>query len=148
MPETLPDEIRHAVLIRAPAERVYDALTTAEGMDGWFTTGASIDARAGGAIVFRWREWGPDRYTGEDGGRVIEATRPSRFVFEWRPDRGGPPTTVDVSIEQRDDGTVVRLREHGYQNTPDGRERLLDCAAGWGEALTLLKFYAEHGISY
>ena len=25
---------------------------------------------------------------------------------------------------------------------------MLECAAGWGEALTLLKFYVEHGVVY
>jgi len=25
---------------------------------------------------------------------------------------------------------------------------ILECASGWGEALTLLKFYIEHGIVY
>ncbi len=24
----------------------------------------------------------------------------------------------------------------------------LECVGGWGEALTLLKFYIEHGIAY
>ena len=24
----------------------------------------------------------------------------------------------------------------------------MECAAGWGEALTLLKFYLEHGVTY
>lgn len=24
----------------------------------------------------------------------------------------------------------------------------LECAAGWGEAITLLKFYLEHGLIY
>ncbi len=32
-------EIRHSVFVRATPERVYDAMTTAEGLDGWFTSG-------------------------------------------------------------------------------------------------------------
>ena len=44
-------------------------------------------------------------------------------------------------------GTIVRLREAGYYNTPSGIRSMVECAAGWGEALTLLKFYVEHGIS-
>ncbi|HEV2130576.1 MAG TPA: SRPBCC domain-containing protein [Longimicrobiaceae bacterium] len=144
----LPDGIRHAVLVRAERERVYDALTTAAGLDGWFTTGATVDARPGGEIRFRWRDWGPERITDEDGGPVLEARRPERFVFQWQPDRSGEPTTVEVDFEAVEGGTVIRLREHGYQDTPTGRRQVLDCAAGWGEALTLLKFYVEHGIRY
>jgi uncharacterized protein YndB with AHSA1/START domain len=63
MAQELDLEIRHAVLIRAAAEEVYDALATASGLDSWFTTGTSVDARPGGEIHFRWREWGPDRVT-------------------------------------------------------------------------------------
>lgn len=148
MPTILPDEIRHATLVRAPIERVYDALATPAGLDGWFTVGATVDARPGGTIVFRWKEWGVWRYTGEDGGPVLEAARPSRFVFRWRPDPAGEPTTVEVTFESRADGTVVRLREHGYQDTPTGRKKLLECASGWGEALTLMKFYVERGMRY
>ncbi len=140
MPATplFPGEIRHAVLVRAEPERVYDALTTAAGLDGWFTTGAAVDARPGGEIRFRWRDWGPDRITDEDGGPVLEARRPERLVFQWSPDRHGEPTTVEVDFEVVEEGTVIRLRERGYQDTPAGRRQILDCAAGWGEALTLL----------
>jgi hypothetical protein len=31
---------------------------------------------------------------------------------------------------------------------PDGLRAMLDCSAGWGEALTLWKYYVEHGIRY
>ncbi len=148
MPDLLRDEIRYATLIRAQPERVYDAFTTAEGLDGWFTTGASVDPRPGGEIRFRWREWGPDRITDEDGGPVLEARQSERFVFQWHTGGAIPPTTVEVDFGRVEGGTLVRLREHGYEDTPAGRAQLLDCAAGWGEALTLLKFYVEHGIRY
>lgn len=46
-------EIRQSTLVRAPPERVYAAITTALGMDGWFTSGAAVDARPGGEIRFR-----------------------------------------------------------------------------------------------
>ena len=143
----LDTEISHATLVRAPRERVYDAVATAEGLDGWFTTGAEVDPRPGGAIHWRWRDWGPDRVTAEDAGRVVEATPPERFVFEWH-GQGEPATTVELTFEEREDGTVVRLRERGYLDTPAGRRGLMNCSTGWGEALTLLKFYVEHGLRY
>ncbi len=40
------------------------------------------------------------------------------------------------------------IRPTYYPNSPEGRGNMLDCASGWGEALTLLKFYLEHGIVY
>lgn len=148
MPDLINDEIRCGVLIRAAPERVYDAVATAEGLDGWFTCGATVDARPGGKIRFRWKDFGVDRITGEDGGPVLEARRPNRFVFRWHPDNSSYSTTVEISIEPAEGGSVVRLREHGYQDTPSGLRAMLDCATGWGEALALLKVHAEHGVRY
>jgi uncharacterized protein YndB with AHSA1/START domain len=140
--------IQHAVLVRASPERVYDAFTTAEKLDGWFTTGAVVDARPGGEIRFRWQDWGPDRITTADGGPVLYARRPERFVFEWRPDDPTYATQVEIDFAPAEGGTIVRLVECGYRDTPSGRRAALSCATGWGEALTLLKFYVEHGLRY
>lgn len=141
-------EIRYAILVRAPRERVYDGIATAQGLDGWFTEGAQVDARPGGHILFRWREWGPDRATFEDGGPVLEARRPKRFVFQWSPDNQSYKTTVEFDFEEDERGTIICVREYGYQDTPSGRETLMNCASGWGEALALWKFWVEHGIRY
>jgi uncharacterized protein YndB with AHSA1/START domain len=86
------------------------------------------------------------RVTAEDRGTVLEAARPSRFVFGWQARLGG--TIVEVDFDEHPEGTLVRLREHGYPDTPAGWKQLMDCATGWGEALTLLKFHVEHGIRY
>jgi uncharacterized protein YndB with AHSA1/START domain len=143
MTPLINDAIRYATFVCAPAERVYDGIATAAGLDGWFTVGAEVDARPGGRIVFRWREFGPDQVTGEDGGPVLEANRPLRFVFQWSPDNDTYQTTVEIDFEPVADGTVIRLRETGYQDTPAALRAMLNCAAGWGEALTLWKFWAE-----
>jgi uncharacterized protein YndB with AHSA1/START domain len=147
--EVLASRVQHSVIVRSEPERVYDAMTTAADLDGWFTKGSKVDARAGGHVRFRWENWGVDRYTGEDGGPVLEAVRPDRFVFQWHTE-GSPDhvTTVSMNFEPHPEGTVVRLVEEGFTDTPIGRQRLLENATGWGEALTLLKFYVEHGVRY
>ncbi len=148
MAKRIEEGISKTTLVRAAPERVYDGIATAKGLDGWFTTGASVDPRPGGEIRFRWREWGPDRVTTEDGGPMLEATRPRRFVFQWSPDNPSYATTVAIDFEPSDRGTIIRLRESGYHDTPTGRRKMLECAGGWGEALILWKFYVEHGIRY
>ena len=148
MEDSLDIETRHAVLIRAERERVYDALTTAEGLDGWFTTGASVDAEPQGIIAFRWQDWGPDHITTEDSGIVLEAQRPERFVFQWDSDDPYRAVTVEFDLEESVKGTIVRLRESGYHTTPTGLKAMVEHAASWGEALTLLKFYVEYGLRY
>ena len=132
--------------MRAPREQVYDSFTRSEHLDAWFTTGAEVDPRPGGEMVWRWLSWGPDEVTAEDRGPVLEATRPERYVFRWQEKLGG--TTVELDFEEHSEGTIVRLRDHGYPDTPEGIEQFVRCATGWGEALTLLELYIEHGLRY
>lgn len=145
MPDIIKEEINQATFIKAPPEKVYDTITSAEGWDAFFTTGMEIDPRPGGNILFRWKDWGPDFYTLSAGGPVLEAKRPERFVFQWG---SKYLTTIMIDLIEEHGGTTVRLIECGYRNTPESRAMMLECAAGWGEALTLLKFYIEHGITY
>lgn len=77
---------------------------------------------------------------------MIEAKRPGLFIFQWGSD--GKETTIRIELAPADKGTVVTLSEDGYEDTPEGRAMIVECAAGWGEAMTLLKFYLEHGVVY
>ncbi len=141
-------QITFGTMVRARPEQVYDAIATSEGLDGWFTTGASVDASPGGHITFRWENWGPENYTGENGGPVVEANRPHRFAFRWRVDSGGYETAVEIDLKPKEEGTFVRLVEHGYEDDDTGTQDMLNRASGWAQALTLMKFYVEHGVTY
>ena len=148
MSEMIDVEIKKSILIRGSREKIYDAFSTAEGLDGWFTSGAAVDARPGGVLRFRWKDWGPDKVTAQDDCPILQAKRPEQFVFQEHPDSASPPTTVEIDFIPDPAGTVVRLREYGFVNTPTGRRALVTQAGGWGEALALLKFYVEHGLRY
>lgn len=141
MPEKLGLEVKHSTFIRAPREKVYDAFATAEGLNAWFTTGAAIDARPGGAMMFRFVDWDAEKVNAEFPGRVIEAKRPSRFVYAWG--EPGKESIVEIDLEERDGGTLVRLREHGFREIGS----VIGNATGWGEAMTLWKFWVEHRIA-
>jgi uncharacterized protein YndB with AHSA1/START domain len=145
---TTKRRVTFETIVREKPERVYDAIATAEGLDAWFTVGAFVNATPGGSILFRWKDWGVEKYTGENGGPVLEAKRPERFVFQWKVDSGGYDTTVEIDFEPCDEGTIVRLVEHEYEDNPTGTKDMLNRAAGWGQALTLMKFYLEHGVKY
>ena len=145
MGDLIMEPIRQATFIKASAERVYDTITSGKGWDAFFTKGSEVDPRPGGRITFRWKDWGPDLYTTSAGGPVLEAVRPKRFVFQWGEKMR---STVAFALTAEHGGTTVRLTETGYPDTPEGRAMALECAAGWGEALTLLKFYLEYGIVY
>jgi uncharacterized protein YndB with AHSA1/START domain len=146
MSEIVLPSIQVSTYIDIPPQQVYETLTTASGWDAWFTQGTELDARPGGSLRFRWVDFGPGRYTGEDGGPVLEAQAPRRFVFQWTP--GDSTTTVEFILRPQGPGTVVTVHEGGHTTSEKDLWALVDCSAGWGEALTLLKFYLERGLTY
>ena len=150
MTKIFEPEIIHSTLIKAPIEKVYDALTTAEGLDSWFTKGSRVDRKPGGEIYFRW-ETERSNITGgivEDHGKVLEVSVPKHFGFNWHPAGPDYATTVHFTFEEEERGTIVIVQESGFHDDPKGRKAMMGCATGWGEALTMVKFYLEHGIKY
>ena len=140
--------INQRTFIAVPPEEVYDAITSADHWDKFFTTGMELDPTPGGKCVFRWKDWGPDFYSLAADGRTVAAERPHRFAFQWYPAGKEEGTTITFSLEGKYGGTVLTITEDGYPDTPEGRRAILECASGWGEAATLLKFYMEHGTVY
>ncbi|MHA1198073.1 MAG: SRPBCC family protein [Candidatus Heimdallarchaeaceae archaeon] len=150
MTKIFDTEIIHSTIIKAPIEKVYDAISTAEGLDAWFTQGAKVDRKVGGTIYFKWESDRQDVQSGiiEDGGPILEVNRPHSFVFQWSPDSNSYKTTVDIKIKEEERGTVISVREKGFEDTPEGRKSFVGCATGWAEAFTMMKYYLEHGITY
>jgi len=138
--------IKQRSWIKATPEKVYETLTDANEWDRFFTTGMALDPQPGGICSFAWKDWGPDKYSLSVPGKVLEATRPTLFSFQWGSNESA--TTIRIELEPADDGTVLTLTENGYRDTPHSRAMIVECASGWGEAVTLLKFYIEHGIVY
>ncbi len=138
--------IDYNTYIKVAPEHVYEALTTGEIWDSWFTQGTKVDPRPGGFIRFKWVNFKVDRYTTEAECPVLEAEPPRRFVFKWQ--AGDSWTTIEFDLEARGEGTILRVKESGHTDSEKDLAALVDCASGWGEAITLLKFYLEHGVTF
>jgi len=143
----LEHEIKHKTFIKVPIEKVFKTITTAEGWDAFFTTGMELDLISGGEMLFKWVDWGAEFYNVSAKSKVLEFREPELFVFEWYPVKNHP-TTIKMKLESKFGGTIVTLHESGYPDTAEGRDKILECASGWGEALTLLKFYLEFNTVY
>lgn len=137
--------IRYSTYIKAPPARVYAALTTGPGWQSWFATRAQIDLQAR-RYHFHWENFGGERTTLTLEGPVLQAVPERIFSFQWG--SGGGMTTVSFRLEPHGEGTRVQVEETGYSTEKSDVIACLDCACGWGEALTLLKFYLEHGLTY
>lgn len=141
----MPD-IHHKTYIKVLPNEVYTTLTTADGWNAWFTDSTSlhISSDGTGEIRLRWDKFGENMTSIVDGGKILEAIPNEKFAFQWSPGEGY--TTVVFTLESYKSGTLLQLQETGYSTSTRDIGACLGCAVGWGEALTLLKMYLEHGI--
>lgn len=148
MVQNISHTINHKVFIQSPIEKVYETLTTPKGWDAWFTTGTHFTLKKKSPITFKWVNWGPDYDNVEVQGEVIDFVENKKLVFEWHAfSQDGRTQTVFLLTEHKK-GTIVEVTDSGYPDTPEGHRAFNSCATGWGEAMTLLKFYLEAGLVY
>jgi uncharacterized protein YndB with AHSA1/START domain len=106
------DPITREVIVDAPADVVWAALTDAGEIAAWFGADAAVDLRVGGAIRFRWSDGSERR------GLVIDFDPPRSLAFRWRELRTGAAglaaadaTVVAFTLEATDRGTRVTVTE-------------------------------------
>lgn len=119
MTEPTPDRIEREIVVEAPVERVWRALTTADELAAWFGDSAEIDLRPGGKLRLGWSE-----YDASANGVVVEVDPPSRFSFRWEASADGgdappPSTLVEFTLTPVATGTAVAVVESGFASLPE-----------------------------
>jgi uncharacterized protein YndB with AHSA1/START domain len=92
--------IRREIVLPAPREDVWEALTEPERLEDWFANDVDLDLRPGGGASFRWSN-GEERHA-----TVIEVDPERRLAFEWD-DEGEVTLTLDDDV----DGTRLTVVE-------------------------------------
>jgi len=113
--------IQRELSINASAERIYNAIATAEQVVKWFPEAVTGEYRAGGQAVLSFGELGQSSI-------YIEAAQPYRyFAYRWVPGsnhfvgdvRAVPNTLVEFRIEELSGGGCkVSLTETGFADLP------------------------------
>ena len=88
MTDMLNEKIKHQTFIKAAPEKVFDTITSADGWNAFFTQGLELDNEPDGKIVWRWKDFGPNFYTTEAPGKVLQTER-LQFWCSSRPCRDG-----------------------------------------------------------
>lgn len=122
------DEIRREVVLDAPIERVWEAVTSADEVKKWFGDTAEIDLRPGGKAKFGWTDFGSF-----SEAVVVEVDPPHRFSYSWTAESNTPydetrATLVEYTLESDDDTTRLTMVESGFSRLPD--EIYLDTLEG------------------
>ncbi len=128
-------DIRHRVGIGAPQAHVYRALTTTDGLAGWWTEDVRGDPSVGGALEFY--------FGGEKPGAVMEVVEAAPNHVQWRCVGGaeewvGTIITFDLKSE---DGETVVLFTHANWREPI--EFMYHCSTKWAYFMVSLKGWVE-----
>jgi uncharacterized protein YndB with AHSA1/START domain len=125
--------IEKEIFIPAKPAVVWKALTEADELVRWFPVEARVTPGLGGEI---WLSWG-----GADAGAApITAWEPERR-FQWTESRGPIKLAVDFHLTAKDGGTVLRLVQSGFGDTPDWDDEFHMTTGGWGFFLEHLNWY-------
>jgi uncharacterized protein YndB with AHSA1/START domain len=134
------------IAIKAPADRVFEALTDPLqrvkwwGVEGKFqVTEMESDLRPGGAWLMRGVGMGGKPFTIRGEYRAID--RPRLLEFTWLPDWQESQTLVRFDLEEKDGATTVRLIHSGL--TSEHFEKY----QGWPWLLALLRAYVEAKVA-
>jgi uncharacterized protein YndB with AHSA1/START domain len=130
--------IIHGVILHAPPERIYEALTTAAGLSAWWTTKVDAEAREGGIIRFTFADpFNPQMKQ--------SALRPGQAV-EWKCVGGHDPwrdNTFTFLLDRRGADTFLRFTQHYAQELSDEQYGIYNF--NWGYYLNSLKLFCETG---
>lgn len=135
-------DIIHRIGIKAPIAAVYAALSTIDGLAGWWTTHTSGESRPGGSIEFEFRSAQGERM----GGMTmwVEELVPDTQV-RWRCTAGPEEwlgTGIVFDLSQEGDLTIVRF---GHVHWREVVEFTAHCSMKWATFLLSLRDLVETG---
>jgi uncharacterized protein YndB with AHSA1/START domain len=135
-------DIVHRVGIKAPVSKVYAALSTIDGLKGWWTTATSGNPLVGGVTAFRFQTETGDEIGGFDM-EVIEQVTDEKV--HWRV-KAGPVEWVGTDIEfllSRQDGYTIVM--FGHRKWREAVEFTAHCSTKWATFLLSLRDLVESG---
>ena len=131
----MPD-ILHRVGIKSSMDDAYKALTTLEGLSGWWTNNTQGESRVGGVLRFRFGAGGFDM-------KVVEL-HPATSVL-WQVVDGPEEwigTKVRWELKQQDGYTIILYNHQGWREPV---EFMHHCSTKWAVFLMSLKSLLETG---
>lgn len=155
MSTTLQDTIQKEIVVGAPRERVYSALTDPGQLAQWFPDKVEGEVKPGERPVFDFGTYGKHSV-------YVVATDPHSYVaYRWIPGSvhvpdgfigdvlEEPNTLCEFHLEEVPEGTRVRLVESGFASLPQEfyAKSIEDNDGGWNVMIYRLKTFAETGTA-
>jgi uncharacterized protein YndB with AHSA1/START domain len=122
---TLAHTVSRTVVLDAPPEQVWVALTDAAALSEWLAPEVELDPQEGGELVCRFDD-GEERR-----GEVELVEEAERLAFRWRREGSGP-SRVEFVVDAVAEGTRLIVTETSFAGPA-----LI--ASGWTACLTSLR---------
>jgi uncharacterized protein YndB with AHSA1/START domain len=154
------DRIEKEVVLRAPLERVWRAISDAEEFGRWFgvrfdgpfVAGTSVTGVITPTAVDEDVARAQEPYAGHsDIWQIVSVEPQRRLAFRWHPyavesgtDYAEEPTTlVEFTLAETDDGVLLRIVESGFDKIPAQRRASAFEAnsEGWAAQTQLVRKY-------
>jgi uncharacterized protein YndB with AHSA1/START domain len=154
------DRIEKQVVLRAPLDRVWRAISDSREfgrwfgvrVDGPFVAGTSVTATITGTIVDDEVAEMQRPHTGATATwQIVAVEAPRRFAYRWHPfaveptvDYSAEPTTlVEFTLSETPDGVLLRIVESGFDAIPQARraEAFEANSGGWAKQTELVRKY-------
>jgi len=130
-------DILHKVGIKSSSlDKVYQALTTREGLSAWWTNDTQGEGKVGGVLKFRFDGGGFDM-------KVLEL-QPGKRVL-WQVIEGPEEwvgTKISFDLKQEGDWTIILFKHAGWKEPV---EFMHHCSTQWAVFLLSLKSLLETG---
>jgi uncharacterized protein YndB with AHSA1/START domain len=139
--------IDRTLLLKAPIQKVWNAIGTPEGFAGWFLAKVEGDWKVGETVTLLWPSG--------NANDIILSTidEPVAFAYRWHPGDYAKLadfpfdqlTTVTMTLKETEGGTELHLTETGFENLSDDRRaKVLGLnTEGWDEELENIRKYVE-----
>lgn len=128
--------IRINVVIKASPAHVYEAVTTQEGLAGWWCKQTTAKPEEGFVNVFLFGQFRNEmKITGLSPGKKVD-WQCIQSIDEW------VNTNLSFDLEDKDGKTLLRFT-HG--NWREATDMYAACTYDWGRFIKSLKDYCETG---
>ena len=113
----IPNTITRTLELPHPQDKVWAAVTTPEGLAGWFGNKVEGDVAPGNDLVMTWNEG----HVAHLSIKVVDPT--SVFAYCWHvygvPEEDPRRTYVEFALSPSDTGTTLTVTESGFAQMPD-----------------------------
>jgi uncharacterized protein YndB with AHSA1/START domain len=130
-------DIRHNVVIKTTPERIYNAVTTKEGIESWWCKNTTAKPELGFVNIFTFDKNRIEMKVTELAPGKKVKWECTGIIDEWI------GTSVSFDLQEKEGKTILRFTHGGWKAVTD---MFAGCSYDWAQFLKSLKSFCETGV--